>query len=206
MRCSKFCCKLNFEEAIEMIRRNFITKITGSVFLTLVLVAAPIKLVSVAELEETRKELHEAQAYYTAAAGLQEAMTRLAMGELSDPHNPPNPEWQVEIYPKARHENRGDTLCVASIQDPNKFLSYCSSDYPLTIHYLLDRDDIDSDGETNEIVYYDPGNPETRSLTPRSQSLPIFVVTSTGIEGSVRKTLEMEVILDKGSGNLLEAN
>jgi hypothetical protein len=189
-----------------MIRRNFITKITGSVFLTLVLVGAPIKLVSVAELEETRKELHETQAYYTAAAGLQEAMARLAMGDIRDSHNPPNPEWQVEIYPEARHENRGDTLCVASIQDPNKFLTYCSSDDPLTIHYLLDREDIDGDGETNEIVYYDPVNPEARSLTPRSQSLPIFVVTSTGVEGRVRKTLEMEVVLDKGSGNLLEAN
>ena len=191
-------------EDIEMIRKSFIAKVTGSVFLTLFLVGAPIKLVSVAEIEESRKELFEAQAYYTAVAGIQEAIARIAIGEIQDPHNPPNPNWQVEIYPSPHPESRGDTLCLSSVQNREDFLPYCSHEYPLIIHYLLDGEDLDGDGERKEMVYYNPSNPKLRSTEAIPNHVPIFIITATGVEGTVKKTLEMEIVLENGRGSPLK--
>ena len=180
-----------------MVRKSLLRKVIGSVFLTVILVGAPFKLVSVAELEESRDEIKEAQSFYTAMAGIHEAMARLATGEIQDPHNPPNPDWQVEIYPAPSPESRGDTLCIRTVQRKENFLPYCSSNDPLIIHYLLD-----GDGVSKKIVYYDPSQPEARSLNPDAGSLPIYVITSTGIEGSRKKTIQTEVVIQKNQAYL----
>jgi len=112
-----------------------------------------------------------------------------------------NRDWQAKIMlstsaPAGLVSNI--TFFTNTIQPSGSWLEYSSSTDDgtvLTIGYKKDTGDMDGDGNTDEIVFYDgslanPYNVETAATSATGQ--PVVVITSTGKSGGSTKTIQVE--------------
>jgi len=112
-----------------------------------------------------------------------------------------NRTWQTKIMLKTSDDaDTTTTISTPTIQPSASWLEYSSSTddgTALTIAFLKDTGDMDSDGNTSEIVFYDgslatPYNVDTVA-TPASGQ-PVVVITSTGKSGGATKTIEVAAV------------
>jgi len=101
-----------------------------------------------------------------------------------------NRTWKTKIMLKTSDDaDTTTTVYTPTIQPSGSWLEYSSATADgdeLTIEFKKDEDDMDGDGDTSEIVFYDgslanPFNVDT-AATPASGQ-PVLVVTSTGRSG-----------------------
>jgi len=110
-----------------------------------------------------------------------------------------NRNWQTKIMLKTSDDaDTTATVYTPTIQPSGTWLEYSSATVDgteLTIGFKKDEDDMDSDGDTTEIVFYDgslanPFNVDATSVGGNPASgQPVVVITSTGkaADGSIKK-------------------
>ncbi|MFQ5906137.1 MAG: hypothetical protein ACE5JA_06145 [bacterium] len=130
----------------------------------LLVLAAPTVMLTASDWKARGVELSRIEAEYVALAGVSEAVTRLANGEIHDPDGG-NPDWRAEIYVGVRKESSPPTFRYMSHQSE---LCYGTSRNPVTVRYLLDR---------GRIVYFDP---RERVKTTTPGYYPVYVVEAVG--------------------------
>lgn len=135
----------------------------ASVFVTTVLAASVVRLTA-SGLEARVMNFYRVESEYVARAGVSEALTRLATGEISDPDNG-NPDWKAEIYVGLRAESSPPIHRYTSYQSD---LCYGTLRNPVTLKYLLDG---------GSIVYFDPRT-GTKTTTPGDY--PVWVAEAVG--------------------------
>lgn len=133
------------------------------VSVTTVLAASVAKLTA-SDLEARVMSFYRVESEYVARAGVWEALTRLANGEISDPDEG-NPDWVAEIYVGLRTESSPPIHRYTSYQTD---LCYGTLRDPVTVRYLLDK---------GRIVYFDP---DARMKTTAPGDYPVYVAQAVG--------------------------
>jgi len=136
------------------------------VSVTVVLAASVVRLTA-SSLEARVMNFYRVQSEYVARAGVAEALTRLANGEIHDPDEG-NPDWRAEICVGLRTESSPPIYRYTSYQTD---LSYGTLKDPVTVTYLLDR---------GSIVYFDP---DSKMKTTRPGDYPVYVAQAVGGKG-----------------------
>ena len=129
--------------------------------------AAPVVKLTASDLEDRVMSFYRVESEYVARAGVSEALTRLANGEISDPDEG-NPDWVAEIYVGLRAESSPPIYRYTSYQTD---LCYGTLRDPVTVRYLLDK---------GSIVYFDP---DTRMKTTGPGNYPVYVAQAVGGRG-----------------------
>jgi hypothetical protein len=169
-----------------------------AVLSALLIMGATVMLVSLTNARIVSSRLTHTRALFVAEAGIQEIIARLA-DTTSNGIAPPDTVdslWETRIYlgQPPTSPDSGHIFCVSSVQDLSNALDYCA-DTPLTVKYLLDYNDINGDGETEQIVYY---NRITQNKSPDYAGIkgcfPVLVAKSMGIERSAKRKFEVELL------------
>ena len=126
--------------------------------------AASVVRLRAADLETRVMNFYRIESEYVARAGVSEALTRLANGEIFDPDEG-NPDWRAEIYVGLRAESSPPIHRYTSYQTD---LCYGTLKDPVTVRYLLDR---------GSIVYFDPDR-KMKTTTPCDY--PVYVAQAVG--------------------------
>ncbi|NQT10839.1 MAG: pilus assembly PilX N-terminal domain-containing protein [Desulfobacteraceae bacterium] len=112
-----------------------------------------------------------------------------------------NRTWQTKILLKTSDDaDTTTTVYTPTIQPSASWLEYSSSTADgteLIIEYKKDSLDIDGDGNTSEIVFYDgslanPYNVETAATSATGQ--PVVVITSTGRSQGSTRVIQVEAV------------
>ena len=112
-----------------------------------------------------------------------------------------NRDWQTKILLKISDDaDTTTTVYTPTIQPSGNWIEYSSSiddGTALTIEFLKDTEDMDGDGNTSEIVFYNaslanPLNVNTAATTASGQ--PVVVITSTGRSQSSTCVIQVEAV------------
>lgn len=140
------------------------------IFIVSILVISTLAL-SMNRVKISRRRFEETQTSYLAEAGVKESLTRLSMSSSDENY--------IGDYSR----------------DPNwtfKFDRFWDKDkrYYVTVIYKKDLSDLDGDGDSTEILSYDPRREEP--VYPSDES-PIYVVESLGQFKTVKKKVTAEI-------------
>ena len=112
-----------------------------------------------------------------------------------------NRDWQTKILLKTSDDaDTTTTVYTPTIQPSGNWIEYSSSTADgteLTIEFKKDTDDMDGDGNTSEIVFYNaslanPLNVDTAATTASGQ--PVVVITSTGRSQGSTCVIQVEAV------------
>jgi len=134
-------------------------------------------------------DLRGTQALTVAEAGLGEAMSRLRNGDITLPTTNPKAVAQIYLTPAGSVPVCGtDTTALETVQPTGSWLKYSTpgkSPDVLTVQFKTNN-------ARTQIYYYDSNLATPINTTPTG--LPIYVITSTGQQGSSRRRVQAEVI------------
>ena len=157
------------------------------VLLVMALLAAVLMMSISINRKVAGNDLRMSKALNNAEAGVGEALARIRSGDLALPNNP-RAVGQIYLCPAGSVPVLGtDSIAVETRQPAGQWLNYSPASRgpdPLTIQYKTDA--------ARTLIYrYD------NTLTPpinTATGLPIYVVTSTGKQGTAVKRVVTEVI------------
>jgi hypothetical protein len=111
----------------------------------LTLLGMTMYFMSSTDLKITRNVFRGTRAFYAAESGLSEAIGRLNL-------SPTDPEYDAAIFNKPPYDS-------SSVDWKYEFSGSLDNrdSYEVTISHRVDTEDLDGDGDTNEIVTYDKG-------------------------------------------------
>ena len=194
----------------KMDRRGNILVITMLILFAVSVIGGTMAVISSMDMKISGNQRLNAQAFFVAEAGLNEAIHRLS---LKNPTNvtvgswsgnaaigdsePYNPNWEARIYltrPDAAPSGTSDIFTTGTLQDPSQpYLHYSEpngTDGVLTIRHKWQDRDGDGVRDANEIVRYDPVKLPPENFT---SGFPIEVITVTGKVGNSVRRIEAEV-------------
>jgi len=170
-------------------RERGIALVMAMLVLLVLSVMAMILMMNVtANRQVAGMDLRGTQALTVAEAGLGEAMSRLRNGDVTLPTANPKAVAQIFLTPAGSVPVCGtDTTALETSQPAGQWLRYSSSSKGadvLTVQFK-------TNAARTQIYYYDNTLPNPVNT---STGLPIYVITSTGQQGTSRRRVQAEVI------------
>jgi len=192
--------------------------VTMVMLLALGFIGAALVLSGGASLKTAGWDREGVQAQFAAEAGVKEALHRLGMvagtnvtangvtfdPSISDPSNPPDPNWQAHIYmPSAVIPISEDPSIVftPTVQSASDAIDYTRGNQLTVSHKWRDRN-ADGIRDPDEIVRYDAGRVPPENFDTGG---PIEVIQVNGFHGAARRQLRVEATRFPFSPNVLAA-
>lgn len=125
------------------------------------------------------------------------------VGDLNYNGTYDNRDWTVRIMLNTSESGYLDTTSLihtVTLQPSGSWLSYSSATVDgteLHITYSLDERDMDGDGNTREIVFYDPARSPSlhvETAAQRASGLPVLVIHAVGRQGGATRRVRVHVI------------
>ncbi len=173
--------KKRLSDITEQPQKGIAMVIAIMLLLVLGLLGGGMMMVTTTDVNIAANQQRDTQALFIAESGIQEALQRfdndIAVG---DPAISPN--WVAAIRESGTEETVNDTdFC--NTKQTGTILKYCKNSDPVTITYKRDK--------SGNILYY---NVETRDTTTFPTESPIYVITSSGMKGNAKRTVEIEYV------------